>query len=73
MTKLVIYLPLIGVAENLIGLSRLFKAIFSLPVSGIAVWVIFECQASIPFLYLLIRGVSIYAEHLVVVSFLHER
>jgi hypothetical protein len=73
MTELVIYLPLIGVAEHFIGLGRLLKAILSLLVSWIAVWVIFECQASIPFLYLLIRGVSIYAEHLVIVLFLHER
>jgi hypothetical protein len=71
MTELVIYVTLLWVAENLIGLSRLLETILSLPVSGIAVWVVFECQVAIALFYLLISGVSSHAEHFIVILFLH--
>jgi len=71
MTELVVYLPLLRVAEDLVRLCRLLEPLLSLFIARIAVRMVFKGQMPITFFYFSIRGVSTYTEDLIIVSLLH--
>ena len=70
MAVLVIALALRGVAQHLVGLVDLLELGLGLLVAGIQVWVVLLGQLAVGLLDLIVRGGAVYAQHLVVISFI---
>jgi hypothetical protein len=69
MTKLVIYIALLMIPENLVGLGCLFELILGLLVSRILVRVIFERFLAVSLLDLFPRSLLSYTENFVIIAF----
>ena len=72
--KLVVALTLLGVTEHAVGLGRLLEFLFSvllllLGLALLAVGMILDCQLAIGLLQLIGRSILLYAQYLVVISF----
>ena len=70
MAVLVIALALRGVAQHLVGLVDLLEPGLGLLVAGIQVGVVLLGQLAVGLLDLIVRGGAVYAQHLVVISFI---
>ena len=70
MAVLVIALALRGVTQHLVGLVDLLELGLGLLVAGIQVGVVLLGQLAVGLLDLIIRGGAVYAQHLVVISFI---
>ena len=71
LAQLVVAGALLGVAQDLVGLVDLFKAVLGLLVAGVAVGVIFHGQVAVDLFDLVGTGAARDAEDLVVVVIFH--
>ncbi len=67
--ELVVTLPFVGVAQNLVSLRDLLELFRRVLVAGIAVGMILHCQLAVGLLDLVSRGAAADAKKLVIVSF----
>ncbi len=64
---------LVGIAQYLVGLARLFEFLFCGVVAGIAIRMILQRHLAIGALQLLVTGFPRYAQYLVVICFAHAQ
>ena len=71
MTKLIITLTFLRIAQHIIGLSRFFKLFFSFFIPRIFIRVILNCFFTISLLYFFFRCIFVYTQHFVIISLRH--
>jgi hypothetical protein len=68
MAELIVLLPELGIAEDMIGFRDLFEAALSLLISWVQVGMVFASQSTIGFLDVLFRGRALDPKYLIVIA-----
>jgi len=71
MAILVVYLPLLRIAQDLVSLGGFLESFLRIPVAWIPVRVVLHGQPAVTLLNFLFRGVAAYAKDLVIASLGH--
>src|SRR5258705_13999007 len=69
MAELIVVAPLVGVAQDFVGLGGLLELLFGFLVTGILVRVALEGLLAVRLLDLFARGILVDAKHFVIVTF----